>query len=110
MDHPTISIGSSLRDYWRREGATAGRLAAVRKLFKLGLEFLRDSLPEQKRRRYGDADYDWDFRVDTTSATVGWRTRLLSLMQKYAAGKPAIMPCSQNDSRTPSETFAPGRL
>src|SRR5260370_11572 len=26
-------------------------------------------------------------------------------MQKYAAGNPAIIPCSQNDSRTPSETF-----
>ncbi len=25
-------------------------------------------------------------------------------------GMPAIMPCSQNESRTPSETFAPGRL
>ena len=24
--------------------------------------------------------------------------------------KPAIIPCNQNDSRTPSETFAPGRL
>ena len=28
-------------------------------------------------------------------------------MQKYDAGNPAIMPCSQNDSRTPSEIFAP---
>src|SRR5262249_14496867 len=29
-------------------------------------------------------------------------------MQKYEAGKPASMPCIQNDSRTPSDTFAPG--
>jgi hypothetical protein len=33
-----------------------------------------------------------------------------ALIQKYAAGKPAIIPWSQNDSRRPSETFAPGRL
>src|SRR6266850_5736219 len=33
-----------------------------------------------------------------------------ALMQKYEAGKPAIIPWSQNDSRTPSETLAPGRL
>jgi len=32
------------------------------------------------------------------------------LMQKYEPGKPHIMPCSQNDSRTPSDTFAPERL
>ena len=31
-------------------------------------------------------------------------------MQKYAGGKPAIIPCSQNDCRTPSEIFAPGLL
>ena len=33
-----------------------------------------------------------------------------ALIQKYAAGIPAIIPCSQKDSRTPSKTFAPGRL
>lgn len=47
---------------------------------QVGWSFLRDSLPERKRRRYGDLDYDWEFRVDTTSATVGWRTRLLGLL------------------------------
>ena len=29
---------------------------------------------------------------------------------EIGAGKPHIMPCSQNDSRTPSETLAPGLL
>jgi SAM-dependent methyltransferase len=80
LDHSYISIGRSLRDYWKRERATAGRLAAARKLAQAGWEFLRDSLPECKRRRYGDIDYDWEFRMDTTSATVGWRTRLLGLL------------------------------
>ncbi|MGC2449552.1 MAG: class I SAM-dependent methyltransferase, partial [Candidatus Sulfotelmatobacter sp.] len=27
--------------------------------------------------RYGDMDYDWEQRVDTTSGTVSWRSRLL---------------------------------
>ena len=70
----------SLREYCKRERASAGRLAAVRKLGHVGWEFLRDSLPESMRQRYGDVDYDWEFRVDTTSATVGWRTRLLGLL------------------------------
>jgi SAM-dependent methyltransferase len=80
LDHPPISIAHSLRAYWKRERATAGRLAAASKLAQVGWEFLCDSLPERKRQRYGDADYDWEFRVDTTSATVGWRTRLLGLL------------------------------
>jgi SAM-dependent methyltransferase len=77
---PHISIGESLREYWKRERAAAGRLATARKLVQVGWEFLRDSLPESKRRRYGDVDYDWEFRVDTTAATVGWRARLLGLL------------------------------
>ena len=80
MDHPQISIGRSCRDYWKRERASAGRLAATFKLAQVSWEFLRDSLPERKRQRYGDVDYDWEFRVDTTSATVTWRTRLLGLL------------------------------
>jgi hypothetical protein len=40
-------------------------------------EFLLDSLPERRRGRYGDVEFDWNNRVDTTSATVGWRDRLL---------------------------------
>ncbi len=41
--------------------------------------FLRDSTPGRKRSRYGDMDYDWEQRVDTTAGSVGWRERLLGL-------------------------------
>jgi len=41
--------------------------------------FLRDSTPERRRRRYGDMEYDWEHRVNTTSGTVGWRERLLGV-------------------------------
>jgi SAM-dependent methyltransferase len=44
------------------------------------LEFLLDSLPERRRRRYGDIEFDWNHRVDTTTATVGWRDRLLGAL------------------------------
>ena len=53
--------------------------------------FLRDSTPEQRRRRYGDVEYDWDHRVDTTSATVGWRDRLLGVFHSpYQPTEPAL--------------------
>ncbi len=59
-------------------GAKA-RLAATRQLLAALWEFVRDSTPERLRQRYGDADYDWEHRVNTTSAAVGWRDRLLGV-------------------------------
>jgi SAM-dependent methyltransferase len=54
-------------------------------------EFALDSLPARRRQRYGDVDYDWDHRVDTTSATVGWRDRLLGLLNSpYQPTDPAL--------------------
>jgi hypothetical protein len=41
--------------------------------------FVRDSTPARLRSRFGDADYDWDYRVNTTSGAVGWRDRLLGV-------------------------------
>ena len=40
-------------------------------------EFLQGSTPSRLRQRFGDADYDWEYRVNTTSGAVGWRDRLL---------------------------------
>ena len=75
------TIRKSIQQWWRRaRAADAGLVATWRKLVALAWEFVRDSLPERKRQRYGDVDYDWEHRVDTTSATVGWRTRLLGLL------------------------------
>jgi len=52
---------------------------------------LRESTPEQRRRRYGDIEYDWEHRVDTTSATLDWRARLLGVFHSpYQATEPAL--------------------
>lgn len=56
-----------------------GRFAATRRLAVALWEFVRDSTPERRRQRYGDADFDWEHRVNTTSAAVGWRDRLLGV-------------------------------
>ena len=53
--------------------------------------FCGSPLPAQRRRRYGDAEYDWDHRVNTTSATVGWRERLLGQFHSgYQPTEPAL--------------------
>jgi SAM-dependent methyltransferase len=53
--------------------------------------FVRESTPERRRQRYGDMDYDWEQRVNTTSGTVGWRARLLGMFHSpYQATDPAL--------------------
>ncbi len=53
--------------------------------------FAWESTASRRRQRYGDVEYDWDFRVDTTSATVGWRDRLLGHFHSpYQPTEPAL--------------------
>jgi SAM-dependent methyltransferase len=64
-----------LGHWWRESARARGPLLTAGRFLRTAWEFLRDSTPERKRRRYGDVDYDWEHRVDTSSATVGWRDR-----------------------------------
>jgi SAM-dependent methyltransferase len=84
-------IFPSARKWWSDIAARDGHLAATRALFSALWEFLRDSTPERRRRRFGDADYDWDHRVNTTSAAVPWRERLLGVFHSpYQPTDPAL--------------------
>jgi hypothetical protein len=68
-----------MRRWWQEIAQCDGRFAATRQLAAALWEFARDSTPERRRLRYGDAEYDWEHRVNTTSAAVGWRDRLLGV-------------------------------
>src|SRR3984957_14302843 len=76
---PRISLLRSARQWWNDIARRENSLAATRQLLSALWEFVRDSTPERRRQRYGDADYDWEHRVNTTSAAVGWRDRLLGV-------------------------------
>lgn len=65
--------------WWKYAAAFEGPWRASRRLTGVLWEFLRDSTPERRRLRFGDADYDWDHRVNTTSGAVAWRDRLLGM-------------------------------
>jgi hypothetical protein len=85
-----VRLTAAFHDWWRQQTAH-GQLHAMGRLIALGCEFLLDSLPSRRRRRYGDVDYDWGHRVDTTSATVSWRDRLLGLLHSpYQPTDPAL--------------------
>src|SRR5580700_7998576 len=74
-----ISVWRSARRWWKDGAAREGRVAAARQLLAALWEFVRDSTPERRRQRYGDAEYDWEHRVNTTSAAVSWHDRLLGV-------------------------------
>src|SRR5579863_5243849 len=75
----SISLLCSARQWWSDIAEREGRLAATRQLLAALWEFVRDSTPERRRQRYGDVEYDWEHSVNTTSAAVGWRDRLLGV-------------------------------
>ena len=84
-------ILSTMSRCWKESLACCGFLPTARSFASHIWEFLRESTPAQQRRRYGDAEYDWHYRVNTTSATVGWRERLLGQFHSaYQPTEPAL--------------------
>lgn len=88
---PQISVLETAWNWWRQAAAIEGKWRATRRLSGVLWEFACDSTPERLRARFGDADYDWDFRVNTTSGAVGWRDRLLGAFHsEYQPTEPAL--------------------
>jgi SAM-dependent methyltransferase len=76
--------------WWREQKQTSGAIGAGSLLLRELWGFVRDSTPERRRSRYGDMEYDWEQRVNTTSGTVGWRERLLGVFHSpYQPTDPA---------------------
>jgi hypothetical protein len=87
--NPTLQAAFS--DWWKDHRAREGFFLAFRTLAAELWNFLRDSTPARERQRYGDVEYDWDRRVNTTSAAVGWRNRLLgALHSPYQPTEPEL--------------------
>jgi SAM-dependent methyltransferase len=88
---PSLELRRSVLNWWREQRSRQGVGASLGKLMAELWGFVLDSTPEQRRRRYGDMEYDWDHHVDTTSATVSWRDRLLGIFHSpYQPTEPAL--------------------
>ena len=83
---PQPGLCRTAHQWWRNAASYEGRYLATRRLLGVLWEFVRESTPQRLRQHYGDADYDWDYRVNTTSGAVGWRDRLLG--QFHSAYQP----------------------
>jgi SAM-dependent methyltransferase len=72
---PPSLAAAALR--WQRDSFRArGLLGSFRYLAGQLVECLKDSLPERRRSRFGDIDYDCDHAVDTTWARLPLSVRL----------------------------------
>lgn len=90
-DPVNLGVLRSVLGWWRDAREKDSWISVNRRFLGLVFEFLRDSRPSQHRQRYGDVDFDWDHRVDTTGATVGWRDRLLGLLHSpYQPTEPGL--------------------
>src|SRR5262252_6269991 len=77
--------------YWRDCVGRSGVLRGSREFLSTCWGFVRDSTPARLRTRFGDAEYDWDYRVNTTSGALGWRDRLLGILHSpYQPTEPAL--------------------
>jgi len=91
MTEQDPSLPSTLLRCWKEGLARDGFLPTAVSFTTRIWRFVCESTPAQRRLRYGDVQYDWDHHVNTTSATVGWRERLLGHFHlPYQATEPAL--------------------
>lgn len=111
---PQIRVLETAWQWWTYAANYEGYFAATRRLLGVLWEFVRDSTPERLRARFGDADYDWDYRVNTTSGAVGWRDRLLGMFHSaYQPTEPAAfheMIQALQQTRGPDHTTLNAKL
>ncbi len=76
----------------RESMATRGWLRTVADLLRGGFEIACDCLPARRRLRFGDIDFDCDYRVDTTWADIPLATRVREVFvgRQYQASDPVI--------------------
>lgn len=86
LSRPQPGLFHTIRQWWKISASYEGPYRAARRLIGVLWEFVRDSTPQRLRQRFGDADYDWDYRVNTTSGAVGWHDRLMG--QFHSAYQP----------------------
>jgi SAM-dependent methyltransferase len=76
VDDQTFSYRAWLRESVSRRGVL--RTSAT--LLKGAFEIARDYWPSRRRMRYGDIDFDWDHRVDTTWSNIPLSTRVREVL------------------------------
>lgn len=90
MSSRKLSLWHLAREWWRNVHRARGAVGALRFAWDEVVDFVRESLPARGRARFGDIDFDFDHRVNTTSARLPFLTRLRgALTSAYQPTDPA---------------------
>jgi len=77
MEHRrTQTVGEAALDWARDSVRSRGFFSSLSYLATQLWYLVRDSMPDRRRQRFGDIDYDCDFGVDTTWARLPLEVRL----------------------------------
>jgi len=74
-----MTLLPTIQQWWKDQRQRESLPQTSRRFLRTVWDFARESTPDRRRRRYGDIDFDWERRVDTTEGTVGWKARLLGM-------------------------------
>jgi len=95
------------RDWFVRYRTEYGLIGALSHCAADLWEFARESTPARRRARFGDIDFDCDYRVHTTAAGQSWRTRLRALLAgaPYQPSEPALFHGMVHSLQSASKRF-----
>lgn len=88
----SFTISRQLRQWWQDTRRQRGPLSAASRLLLDFWEMIRDLTPARRRLRFGDLDYDWDHRVNTTWANPALLTRVREVLsgRQYMPTEPYL--------------------
>ncbi len=69
--------------HWRDSVSHYGRWHTVKQLAGAFYLFVRELLPDRRKARFGDVEYDWDHNVDTTRSNVSLRMQFLATLTAH---------------------------
>ena len=77
---PEFKFREAFARHWRDSVRHYGLLQTLKQETEALYRLLREFLPNRRKIKYGDLDYDWDHMVDTTRANVAFRTQLAAAL------------------------------
>jgi SAM-dependent methyltransferase len=77
---PEFRFREAFARHWRDSLRHYGLWQTLRQEAEALYRFLRELLPDRRKVKFADLDYDWDHMVDTTRANVAFRTQLAAAL------------------------------
>jgi SAM-dependent methyltransferase len=78
-----FSFWRAFARHWQSSVRYYGLRHTLAQVGEAAYRFFREFLPDRRKAKYGDLDYDFDHMVDTTRANVGFREQLTAALSGH---------------------------